>query len=413
MKFKVLLLIVPIFVYGDNLKELLNFAATHNDLVKAKKYVQTSKAKDVDSKQSAYFPTIDIGGFYQRDDDASPFQAGDVYSGFAKVGLDIYDGGKKSSQVEQSKFSLTSSTYDKKAYEKSLSLQITEDFFTIKSLESSLKAREEANKSLKAQLDRISRFFEAKMATQDDIDRVQADYDTNVYNMESIKFQMLSLKSQLELKVGKKIATLDVSSFVKNSVQDYDILDSTEALIAQKNALIKGADAIDSFYYPNIRVEDTYSLYSYERLDPNLTALNATPLDKQNTLLLTLNLRVFDYGNIAKSKEAILLNTQALNAQIEYQTKEQKVQYKLSQARITTAKARIKSALSALNAATSAFTTIEKKYNAGIVDYIVYLDTLTKKTNSKALYESALNDLEIAYAKLYYYGAKDIQEELK
>ncbi len=47
--------------------------------------------------------------------------------------------------------------------------------------------------------------------------------------------------------------------------------------------------------------------------------------------------------------------------------------------RILTANARIKSAKSALTAATSAFITIEKKYNAGIVDYIVYLETLTKK----------------------------------
>ncbi|MFK5937919.1 MAG: TolC family protein [Sulfurimonas sp.] len=413
MKLKLLLLIAPLLVSGDNLKELIDFATIHNDLVIAKNYTLASKAKEVESKQSAYFPTVDIGGFYQRDDEASPFQAGDVYSGFAKVGLDIYDGGKKSSQIEQSRLSLLSSTYDKKAYKKSLALQITEDFFTIKSLESTLNTREEANKSLKAQLQRITRFYEAKMATKDDVDRVQADFDTNIYNMESIKFQILSLKSQLELKVGKRISSLEKSSFIKNSSKNYKTLDSAHALISQKSSIQKGASAIDSFYYPNLRVEDTYSLYGYERIDPNLIALNASPLDKQNTLLLTLNLRVFDYGNIAKTKEAVLLNAQALEAQILYQTKEQKVQYELSIARIKTANARIKSALSALNAATSAFETIEKKYNAGIVDYIVYLDSLTKKTNSKALYESGLNDLEIAYATLYYYEAKDITEELQ
>lgn len=413
MKLKLLLLLAPLLVFGDNLKELLSFATTHNDLVMAKNYSEASKAKEVESKKSAYFPTVDLGGFYKRDDEATPFGVGDVYSGFAKIGLDIYDGGKKSSQVEQSKLSLLASTYDKEAYKKSLSLQITQDFFTIKSLSATLNAREEANKSLKAQLERISRFYGAKMATKDDVDRVQADYDTNIYNMESIKFQILSLKSLLELKVGKKIDTLEKSSFVKSPFKNYAALDSTNALIAQKGSIKKGANAIDSFYYPNIRVEDTYSLYGYERIDPSLTLFNASPLDKQNTLLLTLNLRLFDYGNIAKTKEAVLLDAQALDAQILYQTKEQKVQYELSKARIQTAHARIKSALSALNAATSAFITIEKKYNAGIVDYIVYLETLTKKTNSKALYERSLNDLEIAYATLYYYAAKDLQEELK
>ena len=413
MKLKLLLLIVPLLASGDSLGELISFALKHNDLVKAKNYKQASKTKELDSKKSAYYPTIDAGGFYKRDDAATPFGVGDTYSGFAKVGVDIYDGGNKSSKVAQTKLSLQSSTYDTKAYKKSLSLQITKDFFSIKSLQASLFARQEADKSLKAQLNRISRFYEAKMATKDNIDRVQADVDTNIYKMESLKFQILSLKSLLELKVGKKIDKLEKSSFIKKTTQGYETLDSTNALIANKGSIKKAANAIDSFYYPNIHIEDTYSLYGYERIDPSLTTFNASPLDKQNTLLLTLNFRVFDNGSIAKTKEAILLNAQALDAQIQYQTKEQKVQYELSKARIKTAKARIKSALSALNAASSAFVTIEKKYSAGIVDYIVYLDTLTKKTNSKAQYESGLNDLEIAYATLYYYASKDLQEELK
>ena len=108
-----------------------------------------------------------------------------------------------------------------------------------------------------------------------------------------------------------------------------------------------------------------------------------------------------------------MLTSQALNSQIAYMSKEQALSYKLALSRIDTAKIRIATAKSALNAATSAFTTIEKKYNAGIVDYIVYLDALTKKTSSKALYKSGLNELEIAYAILYFYSGKNIKEELK
>ena len=413
MRYKLLLLIVPLFVYGDNLKELIDFATKHNDLVQAKEYIKVSNAQDVKSKKSAYFPTVDVGGFYKRDDAVSPFQAGDVYSGYAKIGFDIYDGGKKSSLVSQAKLSLLSAEYDKKAYQKSLSLQITEDFFTIKSLEASLNAREEANKSLKAQLTRVSRFYQAKMATKDDIDRVQADFDTNIYKMESLKFQILSFKSQLELKVGKKIATLEKSFFQKNDVHNDKLLDSTNALISKKSSLQKGAKALDSVYSPKLRVEDTYNVYAYERLDPNLVALHASPLNQQNTLLFTLNLRLFDHQNIAQTKEAVLLKAQAINAQIKYHTKEQKVQYALAQARIKTVRARIKSALSALTAAKSAFETIEKKYNAGIVDYIVYLQSLTQKTNASAQYESSLNDLEVAYAIAYYYQAKELTEELQ
>lgn len=410
---RLLFLVIPMFIYGDSLKELMEIAQNQNDLVISKQYLQESKSKELDSKNSAYFPTLDVGGFYKRDDEASPFQAGDTYSGFAKLSYDIYDGGKRSSQSDQANYAFKSSEFDTEAYKKSLSLQIAQDFFTIKSLQASLNAREEAQESLKKQLERTKSFFEAKMATSDDIDRVQADYDTNVYEMESMKFQILSLKSALSLKVGKNIDALDDSSFIKTSSDKYETLDATKALIAQNKSLKYGAEAIDSFYYPNIKIEDTYSLYGYDREDPALTRMGATPLDNQNTLLLSINFRVFDYGALRDTKEAVLLSSQALNSQISYQTKEQEIQRKLSLSRIDTAKIRIKSALSALNAATSAFNTIEKKYNAGIVDYIVYLDSLTKRTSSKALYESGLNELEIAYAILYFYNGKNIKEELK
>ena len=129
--------------------------------------------------------------------------------------------------------------------------------------------------------------------------------------------------------------------------------------------------------------------------------------------MLTLNFRVFDYGAISDSKETVLLASKALSSQIAFQTKEQEMQFKLASSRIQTAKVKILSSKSALNAATSAFETIEKKYNAGIVDYIIYLDSLSKKTSSTSLYESGLNELEIAYAIYYYYSGKNIKEELQ
>ncbi|MDQ7068847.1 MAG: TolC family protein [Sulfurimonas sp.] len=410
---KILLLTIPLFIYAESLKELIKTAQSNNELVHAKEYLQKSKAKDLNSKKSAYFPTFDLGAFYKRDDDISPFQSGDTYSGFARLSYDIYDGGKRSSSLQEAKYSLKASTLETQAYKKSLSLQIAKDFFTIKSLQSSLGARQEAQKSLKKQLERTKSFYAAKMATRDDIDRVQADFDTNIYEMESIKFQILSLLSQLSLKVGRKIENLDSSSFLKQTPTHYETLDATKALLFQNKSIKESAGAIDSFYYPNIKIEDKYSLYGYGRQDPALTQLGVEQLANQNTLLLSLNFRVFDYGMLKSTKEAVLLSAQALNSQITYQTEEQKLQFELSQSRIHTANLRIKSASSALVAASSAFDTIEKKYNAGIVDYIVFLDALTKKTNAKALYESSLNELEIAYAILYFYSGKNLTEELQ
>ena len=412
MRIKLLILLVPALLGAENLHELITLAQEKNDILLAKKLTQSAKTKELASKKSEYFPTVDLGGFYKRDDAVSPFQAGDVYSAYAKVDLDIYDGGRRSAQVDAKKETLKSAAFDTTAFKKSLALDVTKNFFAIKNLQASLNAREEAQKTLKAQLERIKQFYDAKMATLDDVERVQADFDTNLYNIQTIRFQILSLKSLLELKVGKKIASFEPSSFQKEKKSSFESLEDIKAARAQRSAINHNANAVDSYYYPNIRVEDKYSLYNYDRLDP-LANKFAKPLENQNVLLLSANIRLFDFGRLAKTKEALKLNAAALQSQIEYKTKEQKMQYSLALARIETAKLKIKSSKSALNAATSAFETIEKKYNAGIVDYIVYLDALTKRTSTKALYESSLNDLEVAYATYYYYSGKNILEELQ
>ena len=414
INFKSLILLgIPMFISADTLGEFIEHSKLNNDLVISKEFTQKSKSKNLDSSESSYFPTIDVGVFYKRDDEPTPMQGGDIYSAYAKIGYDIYDGGRRSSSVDSAKNDLKSSSFDTVATKKSIALGITQEFFNIKSAEANLQARREAQKSLKAQLDRVQKFYEAKVATKDDVDRLQSAYDTNIYDMESIKFKILSLKKSLELKIGKSVDVLNDSSFVKEDLDAYDTLDSTKSLMAKQISIEDSSNAIESAYYPNIRIEDTFSMYKYGREDDFTTQMGAEPLENQNRLMLTLNMRLFDYGQIAKTQEAILLNSKALGAQISYQNKEQKVQYELSKARIETSRLKIKSANSALISASSAFDTVEKKYDAGIVDYIVYLDALTKKTSAKSLYESSLNDLEVAYAIYYFYSGKNIEEFLK
>ena len=406
---KFLLLLLPIFLYGENLKSLLDFATLNSDLVVVKTLHQKAKSIEVQAKESAYYPTIDAGAFYQSLNEKTPQLSGDLYSGYAKVSFDIYDGGKKSSLLKQSRDEYRASSFDSQATKKSLSLQIVQTFFNIKSLDASLASREEAKKSLQEQLTRMKRFVIARVATKDDVDRLQSAYDTNIYEMESLKYQSLSLKKSLELYVAKEIVTLDDSKFIEFQERKIELTDSVKSLMAKKEALVSGAESVDSIYYPQIKIEDTYSVYGYGRTD----AKHPKAMQNQNRLMLSLNLRLFDKGATAKTKQAMMINSQALDAQLVFSTKEQKMQYELSLSAIKTSKIKIKSAKSALVSASSAFKTISKKYDAGIVDNVVYLDALSSQTSAKALYERSLNDLEIAYASYYYYAGKNIEEYLQ
>jgi outer membrane protein TolC len=412
MKKLLLLGIVPAILFGDDLRSLLEFAKQNNNLVNASKISAHAKEKELESAKSNYFPTLDVSGFYKRDDDASPFQPGTVYGANAKVAFDLYDGGKKSYTKKQKANEHKSALYSYKDTEKSILLTIAQDYFNLKSLKSSLKARVEASEAVKAQLERVKHFYEAELATSDDVDRLQSAYDSNIYAIESLKFQIKALKKSLEIKVGKKIASFEDSTFQKTVQQDQEELDSIQALKYSKTALLNLSETIDSYYYPTIHIEDTYSLYKYQD-EPSLAGRPIPLLDNQNEIMATVGLRLFDFGTLKEQKEALKLQADALGQQIIYKSKEQQMQLELSLDRIHTANLNIKSSKSALKAAKSALKTITEKYNAGIVDNVVYLDALSSKTQAQAMYEKALNDLEIAYAIYYYYNNKNIEEFLQ
>ena len=65
-------LIIPVFIYAEDLHTLIDFAKTNNNLIQSNKYIEHSKSKEVDSKKSAYFPTVDVGAYYQSLDERTP-----------------------------------------------------------------------------------------------------------------------------------------------------------------------------------------------------------------------------------------------------------------------------------------------------------------------------------------------------
>lgn len=403
------LLLLPALMFAESLKSILDSAHQNNNLVLSSKFAKDAKEREIESKKSDYFPTIDIGASYENTSDTTLFQIRDIYAGYAKVELDVYDGGVKSSQLERAKDEFRASSHDEAQMKKSLSLQIVQDFYTIKSLESSLRAKEDARKSLQEQLERIKQFYDAKLATQDDIDRLQASYDRNSYEIESLNFEMLSAKKSLELKVGKEIESFDESSFKDTELSDFEENDDIKSLAFKERAIKNSAEALEGAYYPNVKLEDTYTVYGYDDIAPNHPA----KIDRQNVLMLSMNMRIFDYGSTSESKQALILNSKALNEEIKYMSKEQKMRHGISVARVESSKLKIRSAKSSLTSASSAFKTVNEKYNAGIVDYVIYLDALSAKTDASALYEKSLNDLEVAYAMFYYYGGKKLEDFIK
>lgn len=408
---KVLFIVTPLLLQAESLKSLLKYAQKNNDFILSKDLTKEAKKSELQSVKDDYYPTVDIGGYYQRFDKANPILPGSTYSVYAKVGFDIYKGGASKHQIEQKQNELYASGYDYSATRKNITLEIVQEFYAIQTKKARLEALKEALKSLDAELQRIKSFFLVKLATSDEVDRLQATFDKNSYLIESLKFQILSSKRALELKVGKKIDSLSVSKFMKTEIIADDVLDGIKALRANKNSLKSASNIVNSYYSPQIRIEDTYNFYGYQDI-PRLAGFSIEQVYNQNKIMLTLNMRVFDFGAISEKKEALTLQAASLEKQINYKTKEQSMQAELAKERIISANLSIKSSQSALKASTTALRSITKKYKNALVDYVRFLDALSAHAEAKAIHEQALNDLEFAYALYYYYHAKKLEEFL-
>ena len=391
------LLVVPIFLYGDSLLSLLHFAKEHNEELVSKKLLQHSKESALKSVRNSYYPRVNVGGFYKRSDEPSPFLPGTTYSAYADVTLDVYGGGEKHYTKAQKSDELFSSKYDYEAAKKDMSLSIVQAFYNIKNSEAKVKALQDSLTAVKAQLTRVERYFDAKLATEDAVETLQAAYDKNAYLLESAKFVLLSHKRKLELQVGKKIEHFEASAFIKKE-DGAENLDAIESLRYKQSALYNAAKAIESYY-------------AYQD-EPSFGGLPIPLLERQNVVMATVFMNLFDFSTVSEKKKSVQLRADAMAHQIAYKTKEQAVQRELAQSRIESAKLNIKSAKSALVASQSALKTITQKYQNSIVDNVVYLNALASQTEAKATYAVAENNLEIAYALYYYYSGKKLEEFL-
>jgi len=409
MKKQILYLLCSSMLCADNLKELIEYAKIHNNLVHAHALTAQSKQEALQASQATQMPTVDIGAMYQRLDDRTITIPGDIYNTYAKISYDIYDGNRKSSIIEQKQNEFHATEFEAEAFKKSLALQIVQDFFGIKNIEETIKALEEKKIALEAELKRVKKFYQADLSTQDDVDKLQSAYDTNLYNIHSLRFQRLSTLKSLGLKVGKEIDELDPALFTKTTLPTIQTNDTVKSLQFKEDSLKSLAKSMESAYLPQVNISDTYNLNEYGRTD----ATHPEGLPTQNKLMLNVNLRVFDGGTNEKNKQATLINAQALNAQRQEAKASQKIGFELSLSKIKTEQLKIQSALSALHAAQSTYETIKEKYKAGVVDNVVYLDALSGQTNALSLYKKSLNDLEVAYASYYYYAGKEIEEFIK
>jgi outer membrane protein TolC len=407
------LFILPLWAFSQSygLKGLVEHAQKTNPMIKASTLKSKAKSKEIEAAGSAFWPTLDIGASYTKVNPYTLVNPGEVSTGYATVSMELYDGGRKSALKRAKTFEYHASLFQQEAFSKSVSLKIIDHYYTVLKLQAMLVALNGQSKELKAQLDRIKKLNAAGLATREDIDKLEAVYENNLYTVENTKLLLETRFENLRLESGVEVKELQRNRIKEPKKIVFEPYEQSKILKANSNALNESARAVDAGYLPQIVVQDTYSKNRYDQIDSSSGFdTDALLLDHQNRVSVSVNMRLFDHGQMKQEREALQYQKMALEAEREYSLREQKMQFRLSQKNLKTIRLKLKSAGSELKAARSTYKAIVKKFENGLVDNIAYLDALNNQTLAKARYDETRYEYEIAKSIYYYYAGKDPKE---
>jgi len=407
-------LLIPLFAFSQSygLKTLVDHANKENALIKAKEISIKATQERVEAAKSAYWPTVDVGASHSSLSPNSVVSPGETSSAFATISLDLYDGGRKSAALRAKQYEHEASLFEKTAFEKSITLDIVRHYYGIQKLKATLQALEERSTELKAQIKRVKKFKGAGLATQEEVDKLQAEYDSNNYTMANTKLELLRSEKNLQLLSGLPAKQLKKNYFQEPKNVQFEIFENIKMLQANANAVGENANVISAGYKPQVNISDTYH-ESHFNDTVSIPGFDGLLLDHQNQVMISVNMRLFDNGRMSKESEAVKYQKLALLSEIEYAENEQEMNFHLSEKGLETIRTRLKSAKSALRAAKSTYDVLKEKFEVGLVDNIAFLDALSQKTLAQARYKETLYDYEIGKSIYYYYAGKDPKEFIR
>jgi len=409
-------MLLPLFLFAQShsLKTFIDSASRSNGLLKAKEINVQSKKEQVEAAKSAYWPTVDIGGDYSLQTPNYIVSPGQVGNAYVSANMNLYDGGRKEAILKSRGFEHQASLFEKAAFEKSITLEITKHFYGIQTLKATLKALTERAKELKAQITRVRSFKGAGLSTQEDIDKLISVYETNNFTIENTKLMLETREENLRLISGISAKQLRRNYYVEPKHISFGYFEAIKMMQAQANAIAENANAIDAGYMPQVNLSDTYhrSHFDDQVVFPGSSG-DEFLIDRQNKLGVSVNMRIFDKGKMAKESEAVKYQKLALLSQIDHAKREQKMHFKLAGKSLRTNRIKLKSAKASLKAAQSTYQTIRKKFEVGLVDNIAFLDALAQRTLAEARYKETVYGYEVSKSIYYYYAGKDPKEYIR
>ncbi len=402
--------LTPLFLYSQNLEELVNLSI-QNRLINASEQNLESIKDEYNSVKSGYLPSLDLNGKYgiaETETQSLAKKAGNVN---ASLNYTLYDGGKKSDVYDSYESTIKSGKESLESLKNQISLTVTNYYFNYLSLVAQKEAKLKEIEQLNSQLERLNRFLNAGTTTEDEVQKLVSSVENANVNLQEIELQIVTILHNLEYITGSKVDITSGSNIkeleeILKDVERFDI----KSLEYNVQTKLSNAKAQKSGYLPTITLDNTYTYYE-NNFDNKAFESNA--LDHQNVTSANLSWNIFSFGETKYKYESAYKSYLSSKLNYEYEKNKANVDLQLALRAYEISKAKIKSAQANLKAAESTYEVIKSKFENGLVDNVTFLTSLSEKFSAVSQLKTSINDLEIKKANIIYNSGKKLEEYIK
>ncbi|MFY9106269.1 TolC family protein [Aliarcobacter cryaerophilus] len=402
--------LVPIFLYSQNLEELVNLTI-ENRLVESSKQNLDALKDEYKSVQRGYLPKLDAGASYSINEHEYPNNPKKRANAYGSLNYLLYDGGKKYDIYDGYETNIKSGEKSLDALKNNLSLTVIQYYFDYLSLEAKKDAKQKEIEQLTAQEDRIGRFYNAGTTTEDEFQKIVSRLQNAIVELQEIELNIITITHNLEYITGTQVSIKDGSKLqdINNLIQKSPRFD-IQALDFETQSKQSVAQAQKSGYYPTITLDNTFNYYdnNYDR------KINDTDINNhQNVASANMKWNLFSFGQTKYQYESKQKEYLASRSNFEYEKNKADVDLQLALKSYNIAKAKIKSTEATLKAAQSAYEIIKSKFENGLIDNVAFLQSLTEKYDAISQHKKAINDLEVKKATIIYHSGEKLQEYIR
>ncbi len=402
--------LVPIFLYSQNLEELVNLTI-ENRLVESSKQNLDALKDEYKSVQRGYLPKLDAGASYSINEHEYPNNPKKRANAYGSLNYLLYDGGKKYDIYDGYETDIKSGEKSIDALRNDLSLTVIQYYFDYLSLEAQKDAKQKEIEQLTAQEDRIGKFYKAGTTTEDEFQKIVSRLQNAIVELQEIELNIITITHNLEYITGTQVSITDGSKLqdINNLIQKNPRFD-IQALDLSTQSKQSIAQAQKSGYYPTITLDNTFNYYdnNYDR------KINDTDINNhQNVASANMKWNLFSFGQTKYQYESKQKEYLASRSNFEYEKNKADVDLQLALKSYNIAKAKIKSTEATLKAAQSAYEIIKSKFENGLIDNVAFLQSLTEKYDAISQHKKAINDLEVKKATIIYHSGEKLQEYIR